>query len=130
MIRKQFFFFLLSGGIAAAANFGSRIVFSHWLPYAAAIILAYLVGMTTAFILMRKLAFKETSNSQRTQIAWFVVVNALALLQTLAISLLLAKWIFPWFGIRYLDQTIAHAIGVAVPVVTSYLGHKSLSFKA
>lgn len=129
MISKRFFFFLLSGGIAAAANFGSRILFSLWFPYATAIVLAYLVGMTTAFILMRKLAFKETSNTQRTQIAWFVVVNAVALLQTLAISLLLAKWVFPWLGIRYLDETIAHAIGVAVPVVTSYLGHKYLSFK-
>ncbi|NIJ75228.1 putative flippase GtrA [Xanthomonas campestris] len=129
MISKRFFFFLLSGGIAALANFGSRILFSHWLPYAAAIVLAYLVGMTTAFVLMRKLAFTQTSNRQRTQVAWFVVVNGLAVLQTLVISLMLVRWVFPWLGIHYHDETLAHAIGVAVPVVTSYLGHKHLSFK-
>ena len=42
--------YLASGGLAAVANFGSRFVFSRWLPYEAAVIGAYGVGMVTAFI--------------------------------------------------------------------------------
>lgn len=121
--------FLLSGGVAAAANFFSRIVFSLWLPYPAAIVLGFIVGLATAFILMRKLAFKESSNAPHSQIFWFLVVNAFALLQTFCISLLLARWLLPLVGIIHGTETIAHAVGVVTPVLTSYIGHKHLSFR-
>jgi putative flippase GtrA len=51
-------------------------------------------------------------------------------LQTLAISLLLADWLFPCIGFIWHTETIAHAFGVAVPVMTSFVGHKYLSFKS
>ena len=43
--------FLLTGGIAAAVNFGSRIVYSNWLGFSTAVVLAYITGMITAFVL-------------------------------------------------------------------------------
>jgi putative flippase GtrA len=36
---------------------------------------------------------------------------------------------FPAMGMRFHPETLAHAIGVAVPVFTSYFGHKALTFK-
>jgi putative flippase GtrA len=128
-MTPQFLRFLVAGGIAAGANFGSRFVFSHWLGYGIAIVLAYLVGMTVAFVLMRQHVFDAQEGALGPQLAKFVVVNVLAVLQTLLISLLLARWLLPRLGVVDHAEAIAHLVGVLVPVVTSYFGHRMLTFK-
>lgn len=127
-VGRQFLLFLLAGGIAALANFGSRIAFSLVLPYVTAIVLAYLVGMATAFALNRAFVFTEASNPVAQQAWRFALVNLAAVAQTLAISLLLARWLLPALGIVQHAETLAHAVGVVVPVFTSYLGHRHFSF--
>ena len=44
------------------------------------------------------------------------------------VSVGLAHYLFPALGFTWHDETIAHAIGVAIPIFTSYLGHKHFSF--
>ncbi|WP_049621989.1 GtrA family protein [Frateuria defendens] len=129
MLRSQFALFILVGGTAAAVNFGSRIIFSLWMGYATAIVLAYLLGMTTAFLLNRLFVFRETTTALHHQATWFVIVNLLAVAQTLLISLFLARWAFPAISWTWRPELCAHAVGVAVPVLTSYIGHKHLSFR-
>jgi len=130
VISRQFLLFLVAGGIAAGVNFGSRIVLSHWLHYVPAIVIAYCLGMITAFGLNRQFVFEKSSSGVHRQAGWFILVNVAAVLQTIAISLLLARWLLPALSIDFHNDTLAHAVGVAVPVVTSYLGHKHLSFRA
>ena len=129
VLIPQFLRFLIAGGIAAAANYGSRFVFSLWLSYSTAIVLAYLVGMTVAFALMRQHVFNASEGSLRAQLTKFIVVNVFAVLQTLVISLVLVHWVFPAFGIQAHAEAIAHLVGVLVPAVTSYFGHRMLTFK-
>lgn len=126
---RQFLGFLLTGGIAAAVNFGSRIIYSRWLDFSAAVILAYLTGMVTAFALARIFVFTTTQQSLHRSGAFFVLVNVVAALQTWAISMGLAYYVLPWLGVIHFAMEIAHAIGVAVPVFTSYIGHKRWSFR-
>jgi len=120
--------FLIAGGIAACVNFLSRIALNLWMPYAAAIVIAYVLGMITAFVINRAFVFTDANNKLHHQVLWFTAINIAAVLQTLAISLLLAKVIFPRAGFYWHAETLAHAIGIVVPVVTSYLGHKRFSF--
>lgn len=129
MKPSQFFKFLAAGGTAAAANFFSRMLFSVWLPYTVAIIAAYIVGMITAFFLNRMFVFRGATNSMRHQAVWFIAVNLAAVTQTVVISLGLARYVFPALGMHQHVETIAHAFGVAVPVITSYVGHSRLSFR-
>jgi putative flippase GtrA len=126
---KRFLAFAVAGGIAAACNFGSRFAFSAFLPYPAAIVAAYLVGMATAFFLNRAFVFTDGGGSLRRQAGWFVVVNVAAVLQTLAISLLLADVVFPRVGFAFHPEAVAHAIGIVVPIFSSYIGHRRLSFR-
>jgi putative flippase GtrA len=127
---RQFLLFLLAGGVAALANFASRIALSLVMPYVPAIVLAYLIGMTTAFALNRAFVFTGAA-SPIAQQAWrFALVNLAAVAQTLAISLLLARWALPALGIVAHAETLAHAVGVVVPVFTSYFGHRHFSFAA
>lgn len=126
---RQFLFFLLTGGVAAAANFGSRMVFSIWLSYSSAIILAYLVGMITAFVLARLFVFSESQQPIHHSALFFLLVNIFAVLQTWLVSLGLAFYLLPWLGVEHFTQEIAHAVGVVVPVFSSYIGHKQFSFR-
>lgn len=126
---KQFYTFLLTGGLAAGINFFSRIVYSSWLTYSSAVILAYITGMLVAFILAKLFVFKESAQKIHHSALIFTAVNLFALIQTWAISLLFAFYILPFFGITdYVDE-FAHLIGIMVPAFTSYIGHKRWSFR-
>src|SRR5262245_57682609 len=83
---RRFVLFVLAGGTAALANFGSRIGLSLVMPYVPAIVVAYCIGMLTAFVLNRAFVFTDAGTRMRHQVFWFVVVNLLAVAQTLAIS--------------------------------------------
>lgn len=130
MVGKRFAMFVVSGALAAGANFGSRIVFSLWLPYPTAIFLSFCVGLLAGFVLMRNLAFKTASNATHLQVLWYLVVNGFALVQTFCISMFLARWLLPSMGITHWAETIAHGIGVVTPIFTSYVGHKRLTFRS
>ncbi|MDO9454435.1 MAG: GtrA family protein [Stagnimonas sp.] len=121
--------FLLTGGLAAAVNFVSCVLFNHWMGYSTAIILAYLVGMTSAFLLSRQFVFRGGKQALHHSAIYFVLVNAVGIIQTWAVSLSLATLVLPALGLTHFVPEIAHAVGVVVPVFTSYIGHKHLSFR-
>jgi putative flippase GtrA len=115
--------------MAAGVTFGSRILLSFLMEYAIAIVVAYLAGMATAFVLNRRFVFKEHSMPLRRQLLWFTTINLFALAQTLTISLLLARIVLPMLHVVRHDEEIAHAFGIVVPILSSYLGHKHLTFR-
>ena len=128
-MSRQFLAFLLTGGIAALVNFGSRIAYSLWLNFSAAVILAYLTGMITAFVLARLFVFKDGRQTLMRSAGFFVLVNLSAILQTWAVSMGLAYYVLPMLGVSAFVPEIAHAVGVIVPVFSSYIGHKYWSFR-
>lgn len=126
---SQFMRFLLASGFAAIVNVGSRIVLSQWLPYVPAIVLAFCLGLMTAFCLNKFFVFNASRNRLHHQFMWFVTINLAAVVQTVAVSLVTAHWLLPALHIDFHNETVAHAIGVMVPAITSYIGHKRLSFR-
>lgn len=128
-MSRQFLTFLFTGGTAAAVNFGSRIIYSQWFGFSTAVILAYVTGMITAFVLAKLFVFKESEQPVHRSAIFFVVVNIVAALQTWLISMGLAFYVLPALGVQEFVDEIAHAVGVAVPVFSSYLGHKRWSFR-
>ena len=128
-VSRQFLAFLLTGGTAALINFISRIIYSQWMGFSAAVVLAYLTGMFSAFVLARMFVFSETTLPIRQSAIFFALVNMAAVAQTWAISVLLAAYLLPALGMERFVQETAHAIGIVVPVFTSYLGHKRWSFR-
>lgn len=127
--RAQFVRYLAAGGLAALANYGSRFVFDAWMPFEAAVVMAYGVGMCTAFVLMRRFAFRAGSRGVGAQVLWFAAVNAFAVAQTVIVSSLLLRLVLPALGVHEHAAALAHAAGVAVPLFSSYLGHKLLTFR-
>lgn len=128
VLNSEFSRFLMVGGFAALVNFLSRILFSEWTSFRIAIILAYIVGMLTAYILSRLLVFEPSGKHPGNELFYFTLVNLFAVIQVWLISVGLAEYLFPYLAFAFYPEEIAHLSGLSVPVITSYLGHKYLSF--
>lgn len=126
--KKEFIQFMLVGGFAAGVNFLIRIVFSQWMDFGAAVVAAYGVGMVTAYLLSKFLVFRPSGKKAHEEFFYFTLVNIAAVIQVWLISVGLAEHLFPWLGFTLYPQEVAHFIGLCVPVVGSYLGHKHFTF--
>jgi putative flippase GtrA len=126
-MTRQFARFVLVGGFAAAINVLVRLLMSSVMPFEAAIVVAFVVALAVAFGLNRWLVFRTTGRAGQ-QFQRFLVVNLLALGQVWLISVALARWGLPAMHFTWHAETVAHVIGVASPVVTSYFAHKHFSF--
>lgn len=128
-VRRQFLLFVLTGGVAALVNVLSRVGFSQLLRFELAVLAAYGVGMITAYVLARRFVFAASRQSIRRSFAAFALVNLGAVLQTWLVSIGLRHLLLPLIGVAALVDLIAHGCGVIVPVFTSFLGHKHVSFR-
>jgi putative flippase GtrA len=121
--------FLLTGGISALVNIGSRALLSLALPFEVSVLAAYLIGMVVAFMLMRAFVFARSGQAPASEFVRFGIVNAVGLALVWLVSVALAGWLFPAVGFTWHAEFVAHTIGVLSPVVTSYFGHKLFSFR-
>jgi putative flippase GtrA len=127
-VNVEFARFALAGGLAAAVNILSRWLLSSFVRFEIAVVIAYLIGMITAFILTRQFVFERSDRHVRSEATRFALVNLVALAQVWIVSVGLAEWVLPWLGIVWQKDLMAHAIGVISPIATSYFGHKKFTF--
>lgn len=125
---RRFASFIVTGGLAALVNLGSRWLLSHVMPYEAAVALAYLVGMTTAFLLARMFVFSASGDSWLAEYGRFAVVNAFSFAVVLGVSAGMLRLVLPLVGWTWHAEEIAHLVGVVSPIVLSYYAHKHYSF--
>ena len=125
---KRFASFVVTGGIAAAVNLASRWALSHAIRYEFAVALAYIVGMTTAFMLARHYVFDRSGNAWHRDYLRFAMVNAVSFLMVLGVSVGLARYGLPAIGMTWHVEDVAHLIGVVSPVVLSYYAQRYFSF--
>ncbi len=122
--------YLALGGLAAGVNWGSRFAWGVVLPFWAAVIAAYATGMVVAFLLFRTFVFPGSIRPLHEQVRNFVLVNLLGLAQTWALSLLLVHWLLPRIGWTFQPEAAAHAAAIVAPTLTSWFGHRYLTFGA
>jgi len=127
--HDEFFQFLMVGGFSAGINFVSRIGFSELVSYRYAIIFAYLVGMITAFLLSKHYVFEKSGRPFKDEFRDFTIVNVFAVIQVWLISVGLAEYFFPYISFTFYPEEVAHLIGLGIPVISSYFGHKYFSFR-
>ena len=130
LLSRQFLTFLVTGGLAASVNFGSRLLYNQWLDFSLSVLLAYVSGMIVAYVLAKLFVFGNSSQSLHRSVIFFILVNGLAVAQTWGVSMALVDYILPWIGITLFAPEIAHAVGIVVPVFSSYWGHKHFTFRS
>lgn len=121
--------FLLLGGTAAAINWAVRFPLSLFMPFPAAVFLAYLVGMMAGFSLYRAYVFPGSSLPLGVQIGLFLAVNLVGAAVVLGVSIALLEWLLPALGWLLFPEAVAHGTGIAVGAAINFVGHKYLTFR-
>ena len=76
------------------------------MSFEAAIVLAYIVGMTTAYTLNRAFVFTRSGRSIRDEYLRFAIVNFAGVAQVWVVSVLLARLVFPSLGLLWHAETL------------------------
>jgi len=124
---KQFFGFLAVGGLAAFLHWLSRIILNMWMSFSSAVIVAYAVGISVAFILNSFFVFPKSSKPKRKQARDFVMVNLAFLPVVWGASIVFERGLRS-IGVMY-SQALAHGIAVAIPMFATFLIYKFFAFK-
>lgn len=123
---REFFKFLFTGGLAAAVNFGSRFVYSQFVDFSTAVVLAYVTGMVLAFWLFSTQVFKNSATTRWQSTYRFVLVNLFGIFQTWIVSV----WVLSLVGPGGIQEAFSHLCGMSLATVTSYFGHRFYTFRA
>lgn len=125
--------FLIAGSLAVAVNWLARIAlswaFAPALSFELAVVIAYAIGMACGFALYRGHVFPEAGLPLRVQATRFLGVNLLSAGQVWAVSVFLVRAGFPALGMTFQPEAVAHALAIALGAVTSYAGHRWLTFR-
>jgi putative flippase GtrA len=131
LLKSRFIRFLLAGGLAAMCNFGSRFLYSVFVDFSLAVVLAFITGLSVGYLLNKYYVFTTSGNTPAKEMLWFLGINLLALAQTWGLSVYLVAWLPGHIFAQ--DSTwieaIAHGSGVLLPVFTSYIGHRYITFR-
>jgi putative flippase GtrA len=128
MRQNAFIVFVCIGAFSSLVNLVARILFGYYLSYEVSIIAAFPVALTTAFILNRIFVFKGRTGNVYGQFFKFLIVNVITLFQIFLVTQLFAYYILPLIGWYWQVETVAHAIGLVSPLLTSYWAHKFWTF--
>ena len=120
--------FLMAGGLAAAANFLSRLAAQSALGFTPAVVLGYAVGFTTAFLLNRRFVFPASGKPMRQEIAWFFVFNAVAFPVVVAAAVILRDHVFEHLLPEVLAENVAHGCAIMIPIVFNFAAHRLVTF--
>ena len=127
-ISAQFMRFFFSALAAAAVNFFARLLLDPYIGYNKAIVVSYLIGTVFAFFLYQQEVFGKGERPFWQEAGLFAFVTFAAIAQTLIVSVLLADHVFPAISWNWHSKEVAHFIGMGVPMFSSFLGHKYLTF--
>lgn len=125
---RQFAQFVLVGGFAALMNWLSRLLFSHWLPFAWAVTFAYAIGMSIAFLLNSRLVFPLSDKAPSAQARDFVLIN-LAFFPVVWLASILVNRGLIALGMSEYTKELAHAIALPMPMLATFLLYKFLAFR-
>jgi putative flippase GtrA len=129
LLSRQFGLFILAGGAAAAIHWGSRIWLNHYVDFRIALVLAYGIGIATAYALNKRFVFTQSGRSVKGEVRWFVFFNLAAFPLVWGASVFLAEQALPGLGLLWHPREIAHAIAIALPLVLNFYLHKLVTFR-
>ena len=132
LLSAQFLRFVLVNSFAAFINIVTRLLSSLVIFDAWAVVAGFFAGFSTSYLLCRTFVFQTVRRASVHEIFRFTGVNVLALVLTwlvyyLSLQCLVAAQIGP-----ATSQTLrrsAHALGVAAPVLFSFVAQKTFTFR-
>jgi energy-coupling factor transport system substrate-specific component len=130
LMNREVLRFLVAGTAAAGINWAAGMALARAMPFEAAIVLAYLIGMASGFTLNKLFVFPPTDRPLLAQVQGFAAVNLGGIVLVWVVAVALRRWIMPdmLFGLVP-GGPIAHGLAIGVSCVTSYVGHRRVTFR-
>lgn len=127
----QFLKFLFSGSMSALVNWSTRLILHQILEVDSdySFIIAYFLGLLTAFLLYRKFVFPYSFLPSTTQSIRFLIVNfsffpIVFFAFNFLVDLLLS------FGMGDYAHPVSHVLVIGLPAVITFLLYKFFAFKS
>ena len=120
--------FVLAGGTASAVNWLVRLGASFVVPFPAALVIGAVVGMIVGFVLYRAWVFPRSTRRLHEQTVLFIAVNAVTAGFVICVSLFAAAMLTGLPVSTRIQESVAHAIGIALGSVISFVGHRTFTF--
>jgi putative flippase GtrA len=124
---KQFIYFLFAGSTAALVNFTSRILLRSYLDIVFSAVIAYSLGLLTAFILYKRLVFPFSGKPLNFQLRRFLFIQ-IGFMPVVIIIFISLSGIFNTMGLGNFSEPIAHALSIGMPALITFLLYKLLVF--
>ncbi|MFC5066559.1 GtrA family protein [Flaviflagellibacter deserti] len=129
LMANQVFRFLLLGGFAAAVNWIVRFPLSLVMPFPAAVLVAYMIGMGVGFTLYRTYVFPGSSRTLLEQSLTFLGVNLVGAVVVLVLTDLFLGLQSGSTWPEFMREGLAHGFAIGVGAVVNFFGHKLLTFR-
>ncbi len=126
--RTQFIGFVLVGIVSTVCNLSARYAFEILVRYEWALLGAYVVGVLSAFFLNRWFVFTANPAGVAGSLMRFTLVNLVGIALGWVTAVVFYRQVFPAVGFNCHTDLVAHAIGIAVPVLPNYVAHKRWTF--
>jgi putative flippase GtrA len=125
---REFEGFVVVGLLSTICNLASRYLFELFGPFELALIGANAVGVITAFFMNRWFVFQSRSEAVFAEGTRFLLVNLVGIALAWVVAVVLYRVLFPAWGIAWHADLLAHAIGIAAPVLPNYFAHRCWTF--
>lgn len=132
LLSAQFVRFLLVNTFAAFINIITRLVGSFLMVDLWAVVAGFCAGLSTSYFLCRGFVFRTERRASVPEILRFTAVNLLALGLTWLVYHLSLQWFVAARIGPATNQSLrtgAHALGVAAPVLFSFVVQKTFTFR-
>src|SRR5690606_9706261 len=123
--------FLVVGGLAAFINWAARFPLDLVMPFQAAVVGAYVIGMVCGYLLYRRYVFPGSTTPVAVQVRNFIIVNLFGIVIVALLTPLLAHDLLPLLlgeERRELAEAIGHGLAIGTSAATSFVGHKWITF--
>ena len=121
--------FLAASGASAVVNVVLRIALSHSMTYVQSIVIAYVISTFLAFVFNKLFVFDVRGRAYHVQLAYFLAVNSVGLVQTMILSSVFSGFLQAFFPeSMQLAETLGHIAALSTLAITSYLLHKNFTF--
>ena len=131
LLSGQFLRFVAANSLAAFINIITRLVGSLVMMDTWAVVAGFCAGLSTSYLLCRRLVFRTVRRASLSEILRFTGINLVALVLTWLVYHLSLQWLVAARIGPATDQTLrtsAHALGVVAPVLFSFVAQKAFTF--
>lgn len=124
--------FLIVGALSAIVNFYGRMLFRFFLPFTVSVLIGYLMGTISSFLLNKNFTFKAFDENPYIQFAKFLAVTPSSILLGVFVASFIVRILLYQTLINVhvnWIESLGHLMAIGVTTIYNYLAIKFFCFR-